>query len=253
MSKIDVDKLIVYLIENSDIGTYYKLKNALNDQDLEYVNGEIISPLIIEKGKWFVCINKPINKEFPFEKDYLYQSTGYGTIYNGTNFEYKEYECSNYGVKTGHELFRPATEDEIPCEPIFKIGDIIKHKGTNFRGDEIKEIKNYRYYFNDCQSLPFNKQDLWELVERPMYLTEFEYDVRKLMNNCIIDNWKIDEEHIKYASNCLRENIVKHIDVDEMMEEKHAEEDSTRNIYYAYDAYKQGIIDTLNKIWKKKN
>lgn len=166
MSKIDIDKLVLYLMKYTNLETFRTLRNAIRAQGLDFDSEDevLFTPLIIKKGDWFVCIKKPTDKEFPFEKNYLYQSTDNGFIYNGENFYYQESKCKSYGIRSGIELFRPAKEDEIPCEPIFKVGDAIRYKGTTFRGEEIKEIKNYRYYFNDCQSLPFNKQDLWEKI-----------------------------------------------------------------------------------------
>ena len=78
----------------------------------------------IEKGKWYVCIENYIfckDDEPIFEKGKLYLSENDEelTAHNGEKWPFGN----------AKDYFRPATEDEIPHEPKFKVGDWINYNG----------------------------------------------------------------------------------------------------------------------------
>lgn len=120
-TKIDLDKFVHSLMER-----YYEkihidptttkcwLDSVLEDQGLEYKDGEIVEieqeqpynkPLFFEKGKWYTCIAK-VNG---FKVGHTYQSKMDGTVSNDSGAMYMYHNDVNL-------IFRPATEEEIKKE-----------------------------------------------------------------------------------------------------------------------------------------
>lgn len=118
-AKIDLEKFICSLMER-----YYEkihidptttkcwLDSVLEDQGLEYKDGEIVEieqeqpynkPLFFEKGKWYTCIAKVDG----FKVGHTYQSKMDGIVSNDSGAMYMYHNDANF-------IFRPATEEEIP-------------------------------------------------------------------------------------------------------------------------------------------
>lgn len=118
-AKIDLEKFISsmlgYAEDNCEETMLDYLRSALQDQDLEYKDGEIVKikqeqpynkPLFFEKGKWYTCIAKVDG----FKVGHTYQSKMDGIVSNDSGAMYMYHNDINL-------IFRPATEEEIPHEP----------------------------------------------------------------------------------------------------------------------------------------
>lgn len=136
-AKIDLEKFISsmlgYAEDNCEETMLDYLHSALQDQGLEYKDGEImkidtidtsspewteiverckhttLEPLFFEKGKWYTCIAKVDG----FKVGHTYQSKIDGTVSNDSGAMYMYHNDVNL-------IFRPATEEETPHEPPLK-------------------------------------------------------------------------------------------------------------------------------------
>ena len=111
-----------------------------------------IKPFEIKKDRWYMCI-KNLNDNYgttAFIKGEVYKSTADGTLIPcNSNIPYTIVVVDTY--------FRPATEDEIPHEPKFKVGNWVVHNKKVLY--QVKEIRDERYElvdeYNDTLSVPF--------------------------------------------------------------------------------------------------
>ena len=114
-AKIDLEKFISsmlgYAEDNCEETMLDYLHSALQDQCLEYKDGEIVEieqeqpynkPLFFEKGKWYTCIAKVDG----FKVGHTYQSKMDGTVSNDSGAMYMYHNDVNL-------IFRPATEVEV--------------------------------------------------------------------------------------------------------------------------------------------
>ena len=66
MSKIDIDKLVVYLMKYTNMDTFQALRNAIKAQglDFDFQNEVLFTPFIIKKGNYTYIFFKPIQTQF---------------------------------------------------------------------------------------------------------------------------------------------------------------------------------------------
>ncbi|MBQ7430690.1 MAG: hypothetical protein IJV29_13590 [Butyrivibrio sp.] len=162
MAKIDLEKWICSMIEcfpdfkeRGKIPCMYE--QALKDQGLEYKNGQIVEtkyyctgvgtpkeaegvlkemihkPLEIKAGQWYMCVKDyqfAEHDDVTFKKGDVYKSERDGFITASDGGKWPFGDAKDY--------FRPATEDEIPNNPKFKVGDFIIDKGDH----EVFQVMN---------------------------------------------------------------------------------------------------------------
>lgn len=156
MAKIDLEKFICSLIE------YYpamplRFKKALKEQGLEYKDGQIveinqIEPFEIKAGHWYTCIVASLAF---FAKNNVYYCSKDGYLDQWGKCETEKPIFINGDPS---KMFRPATEDEIPHEPKFKINDwVVYNEGNISRIGVITRIlkKHYIITFDSEIQFPF--------------------------------------------------------------------------------------------------
>ena len=169
MAKIDIDKFICNLFATGALPEGSKerayIENALQDCGLEYYGGEIVErqkSFWIEKDKLYICIKdyiiggEPLPTSCLFTKGKIYHSRGNGYLIGNNGKSYYIYDS----VK--EEYFRPATEDEIPHQPKFKVGDTIRLKEYPDCHINIRKIEQ-GFYKCDKDCIPISDEYKYEL------------------------------------------------------------------------------------------
>ena len=128
------------------------------DALVEKYSAKVEEPFKIEKGKWYMCIKDVVNlnNKLCFKKGKVYQSEGsvYFVNENGDNhFWFTGEHCEDY--------FRPATEDEIPQEPQFKVTVVKTYDGTVY----IKGLSNLQYDVISDIVLSWNTKEYEHLMQ----------------------------------------------------------------------------------------
>ena len=157
-TEVDEDVFTIYdkyghkISENSEWLSEYFVK-----VDKPSKNGE---PFKIEKGKWYMCI-----------KDYedAYEGIVFkkGEVYQAQTDKMSYHQAEGLVFLDNQEVqdyFRPATEDEIPHEPKFKIGDwVIDNCGNTSKIAGINlDFKTYDYIYTP-NGESFTEK--WKLIE----------------------------------------------------------------------------------------
>ena len=203
---------------------------------------------VFEEGKWYVCTHKDA-EIYCLTKGKAYQTVnleGIGiTIVNNTG--------TPLSINGFISYFRPATEEEIPKHPKFKVGDKIKCL-WNHRKAVVTEVKDTWYVLDNRYVLDFEFEDNWKPVSTndkvKEELTEFERELRNVIYTAD-DGWDShNNEHLKDVSNMLiniaRKQIVSEIDEYEMVN-KFCESATER---VKFDSYflQEGIRATIKEI-----
>lgn len=200
---------------------------------------------VFEEGKWYVCTHKDA-EIYCLTKGKVYQAVnleGIGiTIVNNTGTPLAINGFINY--------FRPATEEEIPYQPKFKVGDKIKCLWKH-RKAVVTEVKDTWYVLDNRYVLDFEFEDNWELVPtngktKEKELTEFE----RLLQDEYADEARLKDDGVHHIANHLlsiaRKQIVSEIDEYEMVN-KFCESATERVKFDSY-FFQEGIRATIKEI-----
>lgn len=204
---------------------------------------------IFEEGKWYVCTHKDA-EIYCLTKGKAYQAVnleGIGiTIVNNTG--------TPLSINGFISYFRPATEEEIPKHPKFKVGDKIKCLWKH-RKAVVTEVKDTWYVLDNRYVLDFEFEDNWELVPtngkvkeetKQEELTEFE----RLLQDEYADEARLKDDGVHHIANHLlsiaRKQIVSEIDEYEMVN-KFCESATERVKFDSY-FFQEGIRATIKEI-----
>ena len=201
----------------------YKIENPRNVylvSGMEVGKGHDNEPLIKEvkilkdlTSQFNTEETKTLEKLSKFKIGDVIQCMGYKVKITAVNIEDECYEYESMFAKViGSIGFSEQDNWELvtDIEPKFKAGDVIQHKENSGRGCTIRKVED-KYYVEGHPTwctIPFDKQDEYELVINKFDITTLKPFDKVLVRNTYTDSWHVqfyqdyDENEEEYPFEC---------------------------------------------------